>query len=219
MHPHPADEVPDPPDFRDVEPAFTTWPARQEIVRVYDTSWALNSFNPGVRTEPRGRFHFFEDAGKRRIAALYGAQGEDAAIAETVFHDVPVGLGSGFVPASRLTPLAIGRLRPRRDLVLVELLGYGLRRLGLRATNLTDTDAALYPRTVPWAAALHAAFPHIDGLIWMSRQFNAEQALVLFGDRVGETDLEPLTPIRPLLSGPGRAIVERAANRAGIVIG
>ncbi len=150
---------------------------------------------------------------------LYGAEGEDAAISETVFHDAPVGRGRAFVPAKRLKDKTLGWVRPRRDLVLVELLGHGLRRLGLRPENLTDTQIDQYERTVAWAQALHHSLPDIDGLIWMSRQFNSEKALVLFGDRVNEAELESIGPAVPLEVGPGREIVDRAANRAGIVIG
>jgi hypothetical protein len=153
------------------------------------------------------------------VPVLYGAEGEDAAISETMFHDAPMGHGRAFVPAQRLEDTALGWLRARRDLLLVELLGHGLRRLGLRPENLTATEADQYERTVPWAEAVHRAFPDIDGLIWMSRQFNAERALVLFGDRVTAGDLEAVGPAMPLRVGPGREIVDRAANRAGIVLG
>lgn len=209
--------TPDPPDFTRVAPIIQDWPARREILRVHNLDHPPNRFNPGERTEPRGRFHFFEDVGGARVPVLYGAKGEDAAIAETVFHDARLG-PDAVVPERRLARLGLARLRPRRDLHLVELLGHGLRRLGLRARNLTDTDAIAYPRTVAWARALHAALPDIDGLLWMSRQFNAENALVLYGDRVAETDLEVVARPQPLFTGAGRHVVEVAAARAGVTI-
>jgi hypothetical protein len=52
----------------------------------------------------------------------------------------------------------------------------------------------------------------------MSRQFNSEQAIVLFGDRVDETDLEVVVPGVPLRTGPGRTILDRVANAAGVLI-
>lgn len=60
--------------------------------------------------------------------------------------------------------------------------------------------------------------PDVDGLLWMSRQFNAGRALVLFGGRVAETLLEVTQTPLPLLAGPGRSKVERAANAARIAI-
>jgi hypothetical protein len=43
-----------------------------------------------------------------------------------------------------------------------------------------------YPDTARWAEALHHQFADVDGLVWMSRQRDRDQALVLFGDRVGK---------------------------------
>lgn len=211
--------MPDPPDFAVTSPVLLSWDAGEAITRVYDLNYPVSAFNPGTRTTAVGRFHFFRDTARKRVPVLYGADGEDAAVSETVFHDAPVGRGRAFVPAKRLNDKAVGWVRPRRGLVLVELFGHGLRRMGLRPENLTDTEADLYGRTVAWAEALHHSFPDIDGLIWMSRQFNSEKALVLFGDRVDEAELEPVGPAMPLEVGPGREIVDRAANRAGIVIG
>lgn len=51
----------------------------------------------------------------------------------------------------------------------------------------------------------------------MSHQFNTHRALMLFGDRVSESDLTGESPL-PLSFGSGLSIVERCANKAGIVI-
>jgi hypothetical protein len=209
--------VPDPPDLNHIDPLVREWPADLAIVRVFDLDYGATEFNPGVRTEPRGRFHFFENAAGARVPVLYGAEGQDAAIAETVFHDAPLGAGA-VVPARRLAPLALAHVVPTRALRLAELMGHGLRRLGARAAELTDTDAVTYPRTVRWAAALHAASADLDGLIWMSRQFNEERVCVLFGDRVRSGELRLVGPVRPLLAGSGRRAVESAANRAGVIV-
>jgi hypothetical protein len=216
----PGAEVPDPPDFRTTSPLIGEWPRGLDIARVYDPRYPLDAFHPGERDEVRGRFHFFIGRSGRRVPVLYGAQGHDAALAETVFHDVPIHARTRFVPARRFEHLALGVLRPTRPLRLVELFGHGLDRLRLRPENLTATEADAYPRTVDWARALHHALDDADGLVWMSRGFNAERALVLFGDRVAAVDLEPVPETRePLAAGPGRERLERAANRAGIVLG
>ncbi|TVP56829.1 MAG: RES domain-containing protein [Gemmatimonadales bacterium] len=189
------------------------------MVRVYHRDYRPESFNPGVRTEPLGRFHFFDDERGRRVPVLYTAEGEDAAISETVFRDLPVGSREpAVVPESLLAFYGLVRLRARRDLALVELHGHGLRRLGLRPGSLTGTGPEGYPRTVEWARALHGALPEADGLVWMSRQFNSERAIMLFGDRAEEVDLERLGPGVPLRTGPGRVILDRAANASGVLI-
>ncbi len=154
----------------------------------------------------------------RVVPVLYGSDQENGAIAETVFHDVPVTGPGRILFESRLERLSLTVLRPTRDLRLAQLLGFGLQRLGIRARNLTDTEASEYPRTNLWAQALHGALPDIDGLLWMSRQFNAARAIVLFGDRISVGTLEVVAPPLPLRLGRGRDLLDRAANAAGIAI-
>lgn len=208
--------VPAPPDFRAVTPLFETWASGRVIHRVFNHAFQPNAFNPGKGAG--GRFHFFAGPAAAVVPTLYGSDQEDGALSETVFHDVPVRGPGRVVPESRLHPLSIATLVPGRDLNLVQLLGFGLKRLEIGAEELTSSEAAEYPHTVAWARALHAAFPDIDGPLWMSRQFNAARALVLFGDRVESAELELAAPPQPLSIGAGRLKVDDAANRAGITI-
>lgn len=211
--------VPAPPDFRATPPLFETWPRGEAMVRVFNHAFDPNAFNPGPGTAAvKGRFHFFADAGRSIVPVLYAANLEDGAISETLFHDVPVRGALRSVHESRLEPASIVTLRPERDLELVQLHGFGLRRLQLEPGDLTSTEASEYPRTIEWASALHQSFPKADGLVWMSKQFNSAKALVLFGDRVQPAELSVATVPMPLQAGPGRVLVEAAANRAGIII-
>lgn len=152
------------------------------------------------------------------VPVRYGLDTEYGAVAETIFHDVPVRGALRSILESRLDGRAITTLTPRRDLLLVELHGFGLAALGVTAEELTSTDPIDYQVTVSWAETLHRSFPGIDGLVWMSKQFNSARAIVLFGDRVGESELEVAGGPLPLRVGPGRRLVERAANDARIVI-
>lgn len=208
--------VPAPPDFSQVTPLVESWPRGVAIHRVFNHAFLSNAFNPGKGAG--GRFHFFTNAAGAVVPALYGSDQEDGALSETVFHDVPVRGPGRVVVESRLHRLSMARLVPNRDLRLVQLLGYGLKRLEIRAEELTSTEAAEYLNTVRWARALHGALPEVDGLVWMSRQFNAARALVLFGDRVAAHELQIFGPPVPLFIGPGRLKVDDAANRAGIAI-
>lgn len=210
--------VPPPPDFRQTPPLVQIWKRNQPIVRVFSHAYPPNAFNPGKGGGVRGRFHFFTDHAGVVVPAMYGSDHEDGAISETVFHDVPIRGPDRVVLESRLAALSIVTLTPARDLRLAELLGFGLQRFQLRPDELTSTDSLEYPATVAWAQALHATVPDLDGLVWMSRQFNAAKALVLFGDRVDARDLALPAPPLPLAIGPGRAKVDDAANRAGITI-
>lgn len=203
--------VPSPPDK--LKPLLGRWPANESFVRIYRLPNRPDQFE-SRGTGARGRFHFFADDSGTTIPILYGAEIEDAATAETVFRDVRSG---GKVSLTRLADLALVRLTPRHDLTLIELHGYGLKRLDLHPNDLTSTAPDEYPRTVAWAKALHAAAPRAQGLVWMSHQFNTSRAVMLFGDRVDESALMPSPPI-PLSSGAGLSIVQRCANEAGITI-
>jgi hypothetical protein len=214
----PASPVPDPPDFTHLQPRFTPWPRGKPLIRVFDSAHPPDAFHPGTRGGIRGRFHFFTDASGGVVPVMYGASSEDGAFSETVFRDVPVQGPVRVVRAKRLRGLSLVKLIPERELTLVELLGHGLKRLHVLPEHLTTTPATEYPRTVSWAQALHRTFSHIDGLIWMARQFNAAEACILFGDRVGSDDLRIAAPPLPLSLGPGRARLEVAANAAGIAV-
>lgn len=203
--------VPAPPAT--LAPRVTVWPKEQLFIRVHRLRFRPTKFNPGG-TGAQGRFHFFEDAAGQVVPILYGADANAAAIAETVFRDIRSG---GVLLRPRLAGLALAELRSIRDLRLIELLGYGLKRLDLHPYELTSTDPTEYAGTIAWAKALHEATPDADGLVWMSHQFNTRRALMLFGDRVAESDLTAGSSL-PLTFGAGFDIVERCANEAGITI-
>lgn len=209
--------VPQPPDFAVHKPRLFVWPSGTRLYRVFDTRWAPHAFNPGTTPpEIKTRFAFFSGLDGRTVGVAYGAESVEAAICETVFHDVPLRAGPRQVVVSRLSPLGLAALRPQRDLTLVELLGHGLTRLGVRADQLTATGPNVYAKTVAWAQALHAAMPGADGLVWMSCRFNVAKALVLFADRVSSSDLAMEGAVLPLVSGEGRHHVNEAADRADI---
>ena len=74
---------------------------------------------------------------------------------------------------------------PQRDLRLVNLTTDGLHRLKVPKAELITSAPIDYPDTARWAAAIHHQCRDVDGLFWMSRQRDRDQALILFGDRVG----------------------------------
>ncbi len=216
--------VPEPPDFNGYEPEVGPWEGGSSFVRVYDHEFSSTSFNPGDPDHPldpdspAGRFHHFEASEGEVVPVLYGASEQDAAIAEVIFREVPIDGPNRSVPSSVLAGYSMVRLSPKRPLRLVRLYGHGLRRLRVRARNLTDTESSEYPKTLRWAQALHVHDDTIDGLSWMARQFNNAFALVLFGDRVEPGDLAEVDPPFSLLTGRGRKLVQHAANRSDIAL-
>ena len=126
-----------------------TWAAGRPLVRLHPLDRDATAFSTGGGVT--GRFHFFHRADGLSVPALYAAENNDAAIAETLFRDVPLSGLLKVVPRTRLAGLALSTIEPARDLTLVELLGNGLRRLELSPEQLTSSAPADYPNTVAWA--------------------------------------------------------------------
>lgn len=167
--------VPDPPD--PFNAYIDMLRVGEQIYRAHSNTRTVAEFNPGYGSPTR--FAFFPDRRSQVVPVLYAAATEEAAVAESLLHDIPH--TGGALPYNSYASTVMGRLSVTRDLRLARLRGTGLRRLKVTATELTDTAASAYPRTVQWArAAHHAGF---DGLSWTSRRCNDAQAIVLFGDR------------------------------------
>ncbi|HZJ04912.1 MAG TPA: RES domain-containing protein [Nocardioidaceae bacterium] len=150
-------------------------------MRVHSNTRHVTDSNPGIGKPTR--FAFF---GSPSIPVLYAAETEEAAVAESLLHDVP--LSGRPLPARDYRDHVLGRFEVLRDLRLAMLHGLGLRRLNITNTDVIDVHGAgVYRETVAWAAAAHSAGS--DGVEWMSTKCNNSPAQVLFGDRVLATDL------------------------------
>ena len=166
------------------------------IHRVHSVARDADAFNPGRGS--RTRFAPIRDP--KIVPTLYAAETADAAICETLLHDVPLTGDRLLLDAYRFTREST--LEATRDLRLAKFMGDGLRRLGVDASQLTGTGAGDYGKTAAWAVAAHRA--GFDGIAWMSPRENTAAAYLLFGDRVGVRDvrlaphgLGPFTPPAP----------------------
>lgn len=184
-------------------------------MRCHDVRFGASEFNPGVG---KGRFHPFRDLGGRPVPTLYAADSLDGALSETIFHDVPARGPEKTVRRLSLLSSVLSTLAAVRDLTLVRLHGYGLLKIGVSRSELIESRAVAYGRTVAWARALHACDHRIDGLVWVSRQHDDAYAMVLFGDRVDRQDLRVVEPPLPLYMGSGYQAVQSAAEKAGITV-
>ncbi|MFL6258701.1 MAG: RES family NAD+ phosphorylase [Thermoanaerobaculia bacterium] len=198
-----------------LKPLLFTWKKDRLLVRCHNARFGPTSFNPGLGS---GRFHPFEDDHGNLVPILYAAEHPDGALAETIFHDVPVRGPAKRIRRSSLAPLVLSPVSPSRDLSLAQLFGFGLRRLGVSRRELIEVSKKQYPRTTAWARALYLSDENIDGLIWVSRQNDGVQSIVLFGDRVPSSALRSAGTSLPLRDGPGYDLVLAAADRAGILI-
>lgn len=203
-----------------LDPLFDTWPAGQVIHVIHDTAFPPESCNPGVdqagKLRKPTRFAPIRDAKGNVVPYLYGGSVLDCAIFETVFHEVPIDAADKFVDLDGFAQYGYGQVVPNRDLKLVDLTSEGLHRLKVPKEELIASTARDYPLTARWAEALHRQCKDADGLLWMSRQRDRDQALALFGDRLagmlGGTRVGGPLERNPTL----RDAVVRAALRAGI---
>ncbi|MCV7329863.1 RES family NAD+ phosphorylase [Mycobacterium cookii] len=155
-------------------PDIETLPAQHLLYRVFTNVSAATDFNPGVGAATR--FGFF---GKPVVPIMYAADTEEAAVAETLLHDIPV--EGGNLPYDQYAPKALARLEVTRDLRLAVLHGMGLRRLKVAPEDVTSSPASTYSTTVTWAESAHGI--GVDGMVWMSRLCNNSKAYVFFGDK------------------------------------
>ena len=186
------------------------------VERVHDRRYGASGFNPckGAPT----RFAPIHDAEGNCVPSLYAADTLEAAIYETIFHDVPVQANPGTVPKTLVQSRAHSRLEVLRDLRLASLRGPDLRRWRVDRNSLIATSPALYPETARWACAIHCRFPEIEGLAWTSNRCDPDTAYLFFGDRVASADFR----IARTRDGQNDATflsdVRGAGHRSGIVI-
>jgi hypothetical protein len=83
-----------------------------------------------------------------------------------------------------------------------------------------DPDPRSDPQTASQAHAVHAHPARVDGMVWISRQYDIARALVLFGDRAAEHELTMATDAIPMTLALGRGLdtVLELADQANITI-
>lgn len=212
-----------PPDPFD--PLTEVWPAGQEIVRIHPARYEPNAFNP---TPTPGRFRPVYTKGGRIVPTLYGASGFAGALSETLFHDISPA-GTRTVAFAEIELLLRSMLVPRRDLLLIKLLADGLTRLRVRNAEVVDVDDPGYAGTRAWGQACYewrsGEGEPADGVVWMSRQFNAKRAVMLFETRGrparvsrGSLTIQAADSYRPLALPPLLDDVYELANQADVTI-
>jgi hypothetical protein len=133
---------------------------------------------------------------------------------ESVFRDVPYRAGFKHVDAKRLEGKLCSTLLFQADFKLFDLSKVALRGLGIPPRQLIDTTKANYPATRAWAEQVYAEHPHVQGLLWSSRQDDRALAVVLFGTRVKASDLIDANSSRPLITKgvPAEFVLELATD-------
>ena len=181
----------------------TMLPAGTIPHRTHASSFQPAQFNPCLG-QP-SRFAPFTNPSGACVPTLYAATTRDAATFKTIRLDI-------------LTARAASQITPRRDLRLANLFASDLKAWRVQRRDLIETPKSAYPQTARWAHAVHAADHNVDGLIWTSRQCDPDRYMMLFGDRVLETDF---TVRERLDIGTTAALLlelRRIGRRAGIVV-
>lgn len=164
------------------------------LYRTHNDQRKVNEFNPGIGNGTR--FAFF---GTPVVPVLYAAEDDEAAVCESIFHEIPADGGVAFPRYYR--DRETSALQTTRDLKLASFKGKGLRGLGLEAGQITTCEAIWYEDTVKYAeAAYNAGF---DGCVWMSRRLTDRKAYVIFDQPDGVLEPYPAAGSRTYKSGPG----------------
>ncbi len=199
-----------------LDPLTITLPAGTRLWRVH--SGGPLAFSVSARET---RFGPLSSSRGATVPIWYGASDEPGAIFESVFHDVPVGAPNPRVLYTEFAARLLSPLVTTSELRLIDLTSEGLRRLGVRRTDLIESTSDQYPSTREWAQALHETDAKAAGLFWVARQHDTSRAVLLFGDRLPAAAIvedDSAEGPMPLGLGRGLDLVERLADRAGITI-
>jgi hypothetical protein len=190
--------------------------AGMPLVRLHDPAFRGDDANP-CRGGPTRFAPIFRPDGAC-VPTLYAAGTFEAAVFETVFHDVPHTAATKFVPLGKVTSRTISRLELQSDLLLASLNEPDLNRLGLTRADLIDTYPSAYGETARWAEAIHRADPTVAGLMWTSRRCDPDQAFVFFGDRLPPTAFQVTERVDIATSAGDLAQIRHFGHRAGIIL-
>ncbi|WP_418648288.1 RES family NAD+ phosphorylase [Thauera butanivorans] len=188
----------------------------QALHRVHSNEYNGDQFNPGLKGN--ARFSPIRKAKGDLIPTLYAAATFEAALMESVFHDIPHTPGFKQFDKRKLQGQMHSEVQATQDLKLADLSSKPLRKLGVTRKQLIDTEKDQYPKTREWAQAIHAQHPDVQGLYWTSRQDDSARAVMLFGDRVPKGVLKQVGDSRSLLGEQAYGEVLDLAEVIGVDI-
>ncbi|MEI2263897.1 RES family NAD+ phosphorylase [Erwinia sp. CGal63] len=191
--------TPVPPDNLSV--SLITVDAGERLHRIHLDKYRATQFNPGV--EGNARFSPIKDEKARAIPTLYAGSNFSCALMETLFHDVPHTSGFKSLAKGKFTGQNYSVIEVKEKLLLADLRGLALRKLGIKRSQLIDTEKNHYPDTRKWAEAIHSQCRDVQGLLWVSRQDDTARAVMIFGDRVRADALQPVGDSLSLLQDAG----------------
>ena len=202
------------PPPRLAEPNICVLAGGTVVHRVHALGFPGNAFNP-CQGGP-SRFAPIRDECCECVPSLYAATSVEAAIHETLFHDIPLHARRKTIPRNNVEARKHATLQLRRDLRLVSLRAPALLKWKV-ASALVWGSPEQYVATALWAKAIHDQFQDVHGLIWTSRRCDPHSAMLFFGGRTTETDL-PVVTVGDGADASFLQDVREAGAQAGIVI-
>lgn len=182
--------------------------------RIHDRKYDATQFNPGYGNS---RFAPFKIDGAF-VPTAYAATSLECAAFETIFHDLEAAATFKVVAYSQLEKLQYSTFALRKTLYLSSLFSADLMKFGLERGQVIDTPRSGYPITRLWSEAVHQADPDTGGMVWVSRRYDQERALIMFGDRIPPDLLEEAASVPIVDDASTLARIFELGQRAGIEI-
>ena len=205
--------VPSPPT-RLGDPNICVFAGGTVVHRVYTHELPGDAFNP-CEGGP-SRFAPIHNRRGECVPSLYAATSVEAAIYETLFHDIPLQARRKTIPRTKVDDRKHTTLQLRRNLRLASLRAPALLKWKAPSA-LVWGPPKQYSATARWAKAIHDQFQDVQGLIWTSRRCDPHSAMLFFGDRTVEADLQ-VVGVRDGRDSSFLRDVREAGDQAGIVI-
>lgn len=123
------------------------------------------------------RYRFDDPAA--RFGVTYAAEPLEVAFAETILHEVAdFDGGAWIVPQDDIDRRwIVSYAPPTREMKLLDLTGFHLKRLGLNNDVCSGSD---YAFTQALSRAVHDQIPEADGIYYLSRQLSTPFAAAFF---------------------------------------
>jgi hypothetical protein len=169
------------------------------LERIHPSQFGATEFNRSGKGN--SRFSPIYDENAKLIATIYAASEFEAAAMETAFHDVPLVPGEKNVTIDTINQLVHSTIEVKTELMVGDLTGLGLRRIGLAHADIVGSEPSTYPHTRRVAELIHKEHQDIQGIAWISKQHGSEKAYVFFEDRIADGAFEAIGDPKPLLEG------------------
>lgn len=207
-----AARVPTP--IRPLSPLTETWDAGKTLHTCHQSVYPAGFFAPTAGAARR--VFRFSDFGDPTVPTLYLGETEETAVAETILR---LALSGSTIQRAEYANRSLSAVTLTRDLRLAMLHSKGLTAVGAVARDLTDTEVldAVYQRTVVWGEAIYED-TDLDGIVWMSRPDNMHRAVMLFGDRVSDEDIDIAQSTRIFAEPADRDWLAELCREMGITL-